>query len=479
MAIGIRTKLFLTLLATAVCVVVSMFVIMRWSLDRGFIRYVNQVEQERLESLAASLEDAYGAEGSWGFITENPRRWRQLVRQALPEEAREARPPEEGHGPRESREPPRPAPPPHPRMGQPFEQRLLLLDGDRAELFGHADPSGPVELRPLMQDGTVIGFLALKPRKALSDSHQVRFVREQQQAFALIALVIIALAALLSIPLARRLVRRVRALAAATHRLTAGVYETRIETGASDELGLLARDFNGLAQALEEAEQTRRQWVADISHELRTPLAILRGEIEALQDGVREPTPQAIDSLHEEVLRLARLVNDLYELSLSDVGALTYRKADVDLGALLRESLALYAPDLAAREIALEVCIPEKERGMVHADAGRLHQLFGNLLENSLKYTDPGGKLCVKLEVGKERVRVALSDSAPGVPEEDLPKLFDRLYRVENSRNRALGGAGLGLALCRNIVEAHGGVIEAHPSSLGGLSITVELPLTR
>jgi two-component system sensor histidine kinase BaeS len=315
------------------------------------------------------------------------------------------------------------------------------------------------------------------PRKSPFDVRQLQFVKQQKLALALVAAVLVLLTAGLSLPLASRLVRPLRALAMATRRLAAGRYETRVPVASSDELGQLARDFNTLALTLEKNEKARRQWVADISHELRTPLAILRGEVEAIQDGIRRPDPDAIHSLHGEILRLSRLVDDLYQLSMSDLGALTYRKEDLNLIELVTDTLALYHPELARKEITLTNELPGNGKFMVFGDPERLRQLFANLLDNVLKYTDKGGKLAIHMECHDNLGMVDIQDSAPGVPESELENLFERLYRVETSRSRAAGGAGLGLAICRNIVEAHSGTITAQSSPLGGVWIRVTLPL--
>jgi two-component system sensor histidine kinase BaeS len=244
-----------------------------------------------------------------------------------------------------------------------------------------------------------------------------------------------------------------------------------------DELGRLARDFNTLALTLEKNEKARRQWVADISHELRTPLAVLRGEVEALQDGVRIPSPDTIRSLHGEVMRLNRLVDDLYQLSMTDLGALTYRKEDLNPAEPITDALAIYRAEFDRKGISIEEDIPRLESATVFGDQERLCQLFKNILDNSLKYTDEGGMLAVRLDCRDGKAVVDIEDSAPGVSEKDFERLFERLYRVEASRNRAAGGAGLGLAICRNIVEAHSGTIDARPSKLGGVWIRVTLPL--
>jgi len=214
--------------------------------------------------------------------------------------------------------------------------------------------------------------------------------------------------------------------------------------------------------------------MADVSHELRTPIAVLRAGLEALEDGVRPLTREALASLHGEVTALGKLVEDLYQLSLADVGALTYRKERSDVADALEQAAEPFAARYAERRLCLEKQIP---RGlMVLADVDRLSQAFRNLLENSARYTDAGGRVRVAARREGGRIAIDFEDSAPGVPGDALPRLFERFYRVEASRSRANGGAGLGLAIVRSVVEAHGGTIEAGASPLGGLRVTISLP---
>jgi two-component system sensor histidine kinase BaeS len=478
--LGIKYRLFLSMLAATAAVVFCMWLIVQWSIDRGFLSYVNTLEQERLEILATELEQAYAERGSWDFLRAEPVTWLRLMIRTLPpglsdpEELRRREKRLERWLEREPR-PPEPG-----RQSRPltFERRVLLLDADQQPLFGPGERTGEVNLRPLRLEGKTVGYLGLVPRRSAFDAHQLQFVRQQKLALALIAGVTLLISALIALPLAKRLVRPIRALAAATRRLSAGEYAIRVPVAASDELGQLARDFNSLALTLEKNEQARRQWVADISHELRTPLAVLRGEVEALQDGVRRTTPETLHSLHAEVMRLSRMVDDLHQLALSDVGALTYRKCNVNLGEELRETADSFRSRFAGKGVALVADLPSAPAIAVFADPERLHQLFNNLLDNSLKYTEAGGRLDIRLEAGQGVATIHFMDSAPGVPEAEIGRLFDRLYRVESSRSRATGGAGLGLAICRNIVEAHEGTITAKPSPLGGLWITVVLPVT-
>lgn len=473
----IKYRLFLAILAATGAVVISMFIIIQWSIGRGFLRYVNTIEQTRMELLAGELEDAFATHGNWNFLRDNPRQFVRLMVQTLPEEHIDHK--------RMKRiekwiaKNSKPSPPPDalpPRLGRHFELRVILLDALQKPVYGTMPKDEKVDFKSIKYNGTVVGYLGLLPRKHLSDDRQLRFIKQQKEALALVAGAILLISAAISLPLANRLVRPLKRLAAATHRLASGRFDTRVAVDSSDEVGQLARDFNTLALTLEKNEEARRQWVADISHELRTPISVLRGEIEAIQDGLREPTPEAIQSLHGEIMRLSRLVDDLYQLSLSDVGALTYRKEELNLPDILMQAIDPFRADFAHRNIDLDLK-GIRERLTIFGDRQRLRQLFDNLLGNTLKYTDPGGRLDIRLERIGNLAVIHFQDSSPGVPEADLAKLFDRLYRVESSRSRQTGGAGLGLAICRNIVEAHEGSISALPSPHGGLGIKIELPL--
>lgn len=284
------------------------------------------------------------------------------------------------------------------------------------------------------------------------------------------------LAALATFLLARGLLAPVKRLVDGTHKLAAGDFTTRVTPTSEDELGKLAQDFNQLASTLEKNQQMRRDFMADISHELRTPLAVLRGELEAIQDGVRKFTPETVASLQAEVGTLTKLVDDLHQLSMSDEGALAYQKAPVDLIPLLEVAGGAFRERFASRGLKLQFSLPDSIT--VFGDRDRLMQLFNNLLENSLRYTDSGGSLQISAGQRDKTVRLTLP-TVRRVSDDQLQKLFERFYRTEGSRNRASGGSGLGLAICLNIVEAHNGRIIAAHSPFGGVSITVELPLER
>jgi signal transduction histidine kinase len=226
-------------------------------------------------------------------------------------------------------------------------------------------------------------------------------------------------------------------------------------------------------------DQDQKQWLADTSHELRTPIAILRAQVEAFQDGIQEVNPKTLQVLHTEIMGLSKLVDDLYWLSRFDVGSLKHSFVPVDVVSTLQDVSDLFEERYAEKGLTIDKSGITSESCTVYADNNRMRQVFINLLENSLRYTDNGGKLKFTIEKSPTAVVLRLDDSPPGIPEELMPKVFDRFFRVESSRSRELGGSGLGLAICKTIIEAHSGSITASKSDLGGIRIEIILPTAR
>ena len=505
MRLALWQRLFLAFAALSGAALAGFAAWQQQSFRRGFLDYVDETTLDRLQPAANRLAQAYGAHGNWDFLRNDPERFGELI-EPRPSRDFERRgpgaPPPDGPPPFDERAAPPPGeralppprernderappprepgddrpPPPPPRRGPPdLMPRLVLLDAAGVPVAGNARlppgaPSLPIELAAQR-----IGSLSLAPSPRLSGSVDLAFAQAQLRSAALAGLAILLGALLLAFALARWLLAPVRALGAGTRALAAGDYALRIATTRSDELGALARDFDHLAATLEQARDARRQWGADIAHELRTPLAILRGEIQALQDGVRTVTPQALDSLSHECDRLAHLVEDLYSLALADAGALDYKFEAVALGELVREALDLQRSTCADAGLTLEAIVSDVPA--VRGDPRRLAQLIDNLLANARRYSDAPGRIRVTVLASGAQVRLVIEDTPPGVPASALPHLFERLYRVDASRTRASGGAGLGLAICRAIVDAHDGRIAARQSALGGLCVTVDLPV--
>ncbi|WP_407354543.1 sensor histidine kinase efflux regulator BaeS [Luteimonas sp. R10] len=452
---GITAKLFLAILAACAFVVLVYGVAAQIFLRSTFVEYLAEQDAARVAELMPRVEAGYARAGSWNLVRANRDGWITLL-----------------HPERAPGQPPR-APPVSDQTGGVF--RLALLDRDYEVILGNPDAGRDDVIEPVVVDGETVGWMAVVSFEKVLASAESRFFSAQLRAWWLIGTASVLVAALLGWLLSRTLLRRLRGLAGATHRLAAGDYATRIDSGSPDEIGQLARDFNQLAHALEHNERARRSFMADISHELRTPLAVLRAELEALQDGIRPMTPESLSSLHQQVGQLGQLIEDLHDLSLTDIGALAYRRAPIDLAVVLDTVLDGMRARFAAAGLALRAQLTPGPLLMT-GDERRLQQLLANLLENALRYTDAGGEVVVTCTRGPGALRIVVEDSAPGVEADKRARLFERFYRADASRNRASGGSGLGLAICRNIVEAHEGDIVAEASSLGGLRIVLTLP---
>ena len=472
---GLRSKLFVALLFTVILAVLATSIAARIAFMKGFVGYLNEQESTRVRALIPLLTQEYRRNGSWRSFWEDPGIWFEMLTYI------DFRPGDSsmqwagemvGWGE---------LPAPNPRDLTGLGLRLALLD--QAAHFVAGNPAIGANARDarfevIRLDGALIGWLAILPFERVTAGAAGAFQHRQLVSSWLIGLAAIGLAAAVALWVTHRLLKPIRRIGAATHRLAAGDYTTRLEDLPPDEIGRLAADFNRLALVLEKNESMRRSFMADVSHELRTPVAILRAEIEAIEDHVRDLTPEMLRSLQTEVRMLGKLINDLYDLSLADLGALTYRVSRTDVTALLRQRLTAFGERYAEQNITMEASLPA-EPIVLEADEMRVQQLFNNLIENSLRYTSTGGRFRVTCHVEQQAAVIDLQDSEPAVAEDLLPRLFERFYRVDPSRNRATGGAGLGLAIAKSIVTAHGGAISARSSPLGGLWIRLSLPLAR
>ncbi|MYT72014.1 HAMP domain-containing protein [Streptomyces sp. SID8367] len=288
----------------------------------------------------------------------------------------------------------------------------------------------------------------------------------------------VALAAVLAaLLLSRAVLRPVRALTAAAHDLGEGDLERRVPASGRDEIAALGRSFNKMADSLQAAEERQRRMTGDIAHELRTPLANLRGYLEALQDGVVEPTPELFDSLHEEAMLQQRIVDDLQDLALAEAGALTYHRSAVDLRELL--DLARTAHLAKAEPAGVHLELAATESVWVSADADRLRQVVGNLAGNAIRATPPGGTVTFAACRTGDTAVIRIRDTGRGIPDEHLPHLFDRFWRADPARGRTTGGSGLGLAVARQIVTDHQGTITVESEEGAGTTFTVTLDAVR
>jgi signal transduction histidine kinase len=283
-------------------------------------------------------------------------------------------------------------------------------------------------------------------------------------------------AVLLILGLSRRILTPVEALTEAVRRMEAGDLSQRVEVTSRDEIGELAWAFNSMADGLARLEELRRNMVTDVAHELRTPLSNIRGSLEALQDGVVEPERHIVDSLHAEAMLLNRLVEDLQELSLAEAGQVKLERQPVALADIVDRAVEAVRPRAEAEGITLRVDLPEDL--LVDVDPQRIGQVLRNLLDNGLTHTPPGGEVAVSTHASGQWVEVSVRDTGSGIAAEDLPYVFERFYRADKSRSRATGGAGLGLAIAKQLVEAHGGRIWVESTEGEGSTFTFALSIS-
>jgi signal transduction histidine kinase len=255
-----------------------------------------------------------------------------------------------------------------------------------------------------------------------------------------------------------------------------GDLNQRVEVKSKDELGQLGKAFNSMAEGLNRLEQLRRNMVTDVAHELRTPLSNIRGYLEALRDGVVEPTPEAIASIHEEAMLLNRLVDDLQELALAEAGQLDLVRQPVDLREVVQKAVQSLNNQTSEKNVSIEVLLPD-DLPLVEADAERMGQVLRNLINNAAINTPTGGEICIEARVCDSQVAVSIKDNGVGISKEHLPFVFERFYRADRSRARSTGGAGLGLAIVKQLVEAQGGQVEINSQIDVGTTVTFTSPI--
>jgi len=473
--------------------------VMSSSFQSGLLNYVSKRESFQIDQLVTGIEHFYAESQSWDGLRGNGRQWGRLLDFYLPRANRRGFQPENDSGnrrpgpdrqaDRQARENNRPReafenrtegrrPPPRDARPNSLASRIRIIDETRSWIAGPIASHPGAQKYALESGGQPVGWITVDPALILTGEFELEFQKSQQRWLLIAALLLLFSSALLAWVVARHFLLPVKKLVAGADALSQGNYELQLDGRRSDELGELVDKFNHLSKALAASKQARDRWVADIAHELRTPLSILQGEIGALVDGTREINKNALESLDEEVKTLTRLVQDLYQLSLSDLGDLSYRHEPLNITDTVKGVVNSFRSTADAKSLTLELQSNIVSSLEINGDSDRLVQLLNNLLANSVRYTNANGRIVVTLSSNENQLILSVKDSAPGVSSEDLAHLFDRLYRAEKSRNRATGGAGLGLAISENIVKAHGGSIQATPSDLGGLAITVILPMS-
>lgn len=490
----IQNKLFLILFGFSLLLVTILVFLMQWSIGKGMVDYVNTKEIEALKPVVAKLVKQYKKENSWQAMLGEHEKFRRLIsaqlfssefpskRQNPPPERRPFREPQPNNTKQAQPPPPDREGFDRKRMPPPSDEgqaHHALLDADENIVVGKYLENLKYSKTAIMVDNTVVGFLAVSKRNHLTQGYELDFIEQQYEYLWIIALIAMTLVALFTLPLARHVVEPIKLITRGMHRLTQGDYQKPINLKRQDELGELSKDYNELAFTLAANDAARKRWLANISHELRTPVAILRGELEAMLDEVRPITRGNIASANDEVKHLQRLINDLSLLTSADIGGMHFRKQHEELTTLIQCELEKYRSYLADAGIALNFDHSGQEI-IIYGDKTRLCQLFENIINNCVKYSS-ASRLNISLNLENindaSTAIIKFEDNGNGVDDIHLIHLFEHLYRVEDSRNRKTGGSGLGLSICRHIVQGHQGEIIAEQSSLGGLAIIIKLPI--
>ncbi|MEZ8820160.1 ATP-binding protein [Vibrio sp. 10N.222.54.A1] len=458
-------KFFFTFCVTSFTSVGLMLLLVTHNLSTGFNDYVEAEELKHVAALQEQLTLFYDQEKSWESLKQDDALWKSIANfhrkadQSTQEAESEYSLGRLLHVPR----------------------RVSLFDANKEVVIGRKEFHSDARNQRILHNGNLVGYLSFIPAQINSYSAENEFLAKQTRNYYTIALAVVILSFVTAWVFSRHLVSPISRLISGTYRMIRGDYQVRVEKQSKDEIAHLAENVNILAQTLEQNQNNRSVWMSDVSHELKTPLTVMRGQLMAIQDGVFQADEKRIQLMVDQVDSLSRIVNDLYQLSITDVGGLSYKKEVVQPVQLLLEVLSGFEAKLDQKPLSVNCStltpLLNNERCQILGDSDRLKQLFTNLLENSYRYTHAKGQVNLIAQIEDQDLTLVLQDSAPSVPVEMHNKLFDRFFRVESSRNREHGGSGLGLALCKQITEAHQGIVIASNSPLGGLKVTIRLPL--
>jgi len=362
------------------------------------------------------------------------------------------------------------------------DRLILLADG---EIIADTVPSrgGIIERAlvrkygvPLVVSGKQVGIVAAPNAFGIFTDLQARFLRDVNRTLLAAAALAILAVVIVAIIQSQSIVLPIRQLSRAALKVAKGDYSQRVNVDRNDELGEMANAFNTMAADLAKQQEIRHQSMADIAHELRTPLSVLQIDLESLEDGLMEFTPENVRLIRNEASYLNALVEDLRLLSQVDAGELRFELAPTEIGSIVREIVERERQLMREKELTLEYLLPPGEL-YVNGDVQRITQVLINLINNAVQHTASGGKILISAAKVDSFVEIRVQDNGEGIPADDLPHVFDRLYKVEKSRSRNKSGTGLGLTIVRSLVEAQGGKITVESREGYGSTFTLRFPL--
>jgi two-component system, OmpR family, sensor histidine kinase BaeS len=332
------------------------------------------------------------------------------------------------------------------------------------------------DAEPIVVDGETVGYVITTSNYPARDKLEEAYLNRINQMLLSATVGAVTLALLLSFLFARSLSKPLHEIASAIKSLAHGNLEQQVPVRSRDEVGQVAIAFNQMSVELAQANRLRRQMTADIAHELRTPLSVLVGYLESVREGLLKPNPERFKIIHEEARHLQVLVDDLRTLSLADAGELHLNEQWIAPEELISLTAAAFSHQAEQQHITLSVC-PEPDLPLLYADPDRLLQVLSNLVSNALRHTPDQGKITLTARKDAERVVLSIQDTGSGIEPEHLPHIFERFYRADASRHQNQNESGLGLAITKSFVEAHGGTISASSNPGEGTTITIQLPV--
>jgi signal transduction histidine kinase len=446
---SITVKLIVAFLVVSLVSVSLIAILTRWNTNQEF---QNFVFNRNSTDLVTVLADYYAEQGNWNGVT--PSIFNTTFN-----------PPTNVGG----REPPPPA------FTLADSAGKVIVAGPGYHLGDAVSGSALAAGIPITVDGITVGTLLVGQDTFQVNPQEQQFIQRTGSLLLYSAIAAAAAALILGVLLAYNITRPIHELIKATQAISQGTLGGQVTVRGRDEMGKLASSFNKMSADLAHSTNARRQMTADIAHELRTPLSLIIGQAEAVHDGVLPPSRKNFEIIREEAERLEKLVDDLRILSLADAGELSINLQAVSPQKLMQEVASIYRYRAQQKSVALDLAIAS-DLPAISIDPGRMTQVLTNIVDNALRHTPDGGKITLSACQAEGQVELAVQDTGPGVPAGDLERIFDRLYRVDSSRQREDGGSGLGLAIAKSIVEMHGGQIKAFSSAGEGLTISIRLP---
>ncbi|MCX7553163.1 ATP-binding protein [Marinicella sp. S1101] len=469
---SIQIKVFTMLLLLTVALVLVLSLALRQGVDREFRLYKQSLDDNLVQQVVETLQNHYKKRQNFAELQDNNGLWKRVIRQAAREVSfvnsnrrfKGVKIPDQRERDRLAR----------------LASKFVLLDAEKQLVVGvKVNNNLPYLETPLFFDKQVVGYLITQKNKQNRQAAAATFANNIGQHIWLLGALVLILVVVASVPISKYFSKPILQLITATKEAAAGDYSARAAIRRNDELGQLGKNFNLLTSTLQSNADVQKKMMADIAHELRTPVAVLQAQIEAIQDGIHQADDKNLNLLHQQVTSLGRLIQDLHQLSVADLGSMQYQMQATAIKPIIQSVVAALSLPAADKHISIKTNMEAIDSSAhVMGDGARLQQLFTNLLTNAITYTNPGGEieLCFSVGKGSDEYVITIADSEPGLLPHEMAQMFDRLYRNEASRNKQTGGSGLGLAIVKNIVDAHGGSIVASESEMGGVCMTVRLP---